>query len=81
MEPFRIHILGCGSALPTLKHYPTSQIIELRGKAFMIDCGEGAQIQFRRSRIHFGKINAIFILISMVTIALACTDYFLPLEC
>ena len=27
----------------------------------MIDCGEGAQIQFRRSRIHFGKINAIFI--------------------
>ena len=61
MEPFRIHILGCGSALPTLKHYPTSQIIELRGKAFMIDCGEGAQIQFRRSRIHFGKINAIFI--------------------
>lgn len=61
MEPFRIHILGCGSALPTLKHYPTSQIIELRGKGFMIDCGEGAQIQFRRSRIHFGKINAIFI--------------------
>lgn len=61
MEPFRIHILGCGSALPTLKHYPTSQIIELRGKDFMIDCGEGAQIQFRRSRIHFGKINAIFI--------------------
>ncbi len=61
MEPFRIHILGCGSALPTLKHYSTSQIIELRGKAFMIDCGEGAQIQFRRSRIHFGKINAIFI--------------------
>ena len=61
MEPFRIHILGCGSALPTLKHYPTSQIIELRGKTFMIDCGEGAQIQFRRSRIHFGKINAIFI--------------------
>ena len=61
MEPFRIHILGCGSALPTLKHYPTSQIIELRGKALMIDCGEGAQIQFRRSRIHFGKINAIFI--------------------
>ena len=61
MEPFRIHILGCGSALPTLKHYPTSHIIELRGKAFMIDCGEGAQIQFRRSRIHFGKINAIFI--------------------
>ena len=61
MEPFRIHILGCGSALPTLKHYPTSQIIKLRGKAFMIDCGEGAQIQFRRSRIHFGKINAIFI--------------------
>lgn len=61
MEPFKVHILGCGSALPTLKHNASSQIIELRGKAFMIDCGEGAQMQFRRSRVHFGKINAIFI--------------------
>lgn len=61
MEPFRIHILGCGSALPTLKHYASSQVVELRGKAFMVDCGEGTQIQLRRSRIHFNKISAVFI--------------------
>lgn len=61
MEPFRVHILGCGSALPTLKHNASSQIIEIRGKVFMMDCGEGAQMQLRRTHIHFGKINAIFI--------------------
>mgnify|MGYP002761958646 FL=1 len=61
MEPFKIHILGCGSALPTLKHNASSQLIEMRGKCFMADCGEGAQMQFRRSHIHFSKLNAIFI--------------------
>ena len=61
MEPFKIHILGCGSALPTLRHNASSQLIELRGKCFMVDCGEGAQMQFRRSHIHFSKLNAIFI--------------------
>lgn len=61
MEPFKVHILGCGSALPTLKHNASSQIIEIRGKVFMMDCGEGAQMQLRRTHIHFGKINAIFI--------------------
>lgn len=61
MEPFKIHILGCGSALPTLKHNASSQLIEMRGKCFMVDCGEGAQMQFRRSHIHFSKLHAIFI--------------------
>ena len=55
MEPFKIHILGCGSALPTLRHNPSSQVVELRGKQFMIDCGEGTQTQMRRSRIGFNK--------------------------
>lgn len=61
MEPFKVHILGCGSALPTLQHFPSCQIVEVRGKAFMIDCGEGAQIQLRKSRIAFSKIQAILI--------------------
>lgn len=61
MQPFKIRILGCGSALPTLKHFASSQIIEVRDKTFMVDCGEGTQIQVRRSRIHFNKILAIFI--------------------
>lgn len=61
MEPFNIHILGCGSALPTLKHNASSQVVEIRGKFFMIDCGEGTQIQLRRSRVSFTKIQAVFI--------------------
>lgn len=61
MEPFNVHILGCGSALPTLKHFASSQVVEVRGKFFMIDCGEGTQMQLRRSRIGFTKIQAIFI--------------------
>jgi ribonuclease Z len=61
MEPFSVHILGCGSALPTLKHFASSQVVEIRGKFFMIDCGEGTQIQLRRSHVGFTKIQAIFI--------------------
>ncbi|MDD7318296.1 MAG: ribonuclease Z [Prevotella sp.] len=61
MTPFKLHILGCGSALPTTRHYASSQIVELRGKLFMVDCGEGTQIQLRRARIGFNKIRAVFI--------------------
>ena len=61
MEPFVIHILGCGSALPTLRHYPAMQIVEIRGKQFMIDCGEGAQLQLRRHRIRFTRLSHVFI--------------------
>lgn len=61
MEPFKIHILGCGSALPTLKHSASSQVVEVRGKFFMVDCGEGTQMQLRRTRINFGKLQAVFI--------------------
>lgn len=61
METFRVHILGCGSAQPTLRHYNASQVVEIRGKMFMIDCGEGTQIQLRRSRIRFTNINHVFI--------------------
>ncbi len=61
MQPFKIHILGCGSALPTRHHYPSSQIVEIRGKLFMIDCGEGTQMQVRRMRLNFNKLYAVFI--------------------
>ena len=61
MEPFKVHILGCGSALPTLKHFPSAQVVEVRGKLFLVDCGEGTQIQLRRSRLRFTKISAVFI--------------------
>lgn len=61
MEKFELNILGCGSALPTTRHFPTSQIVNVRDKLFMIDCGEGAQLQFRKSRLKFSRLNHIFI--------------------
>ena len=61
MEKFEVTILGCGSALPTLRHFPTSQIVNIREKLFMIDCGEGTQLQLRKSKLKFSKINHIFI--------------------
>ena len=61
MDPFRVHILGCGSALPTQRHYPSAQIVECRGKLFMVDCGEGTQLQLRYCHVRFTKISAVFI--------------------
>lgn len=61
MEKFELHILGCGSALPTTRHFATSQVINLRDKLYMIDCGEGSQLQFRKSRLRFSRLNHIFI--------------------
>ena len=61
MENFEIHILGCGSALPTTRHNASAQIIKIGNKQFMVDCGEGAQIQLRKNHIHFSFINHIFI--------------------
>lgn len=61
MADFDLHILGCGSALPTTRHLATSQIIDLRDKLYMIDCGEGTQVQMRRMRIKFSRLNHIFI--------------------
>jgi len=61
MGQFDLHILGCGSALPTRHHLPSAQVLVVRGKSFMIDCGEGTQLQFRSTRINFNKILDIFI--------------------
>ncbi len=61
MEKFEVNILGCGSALPTTRHYPSSQVVNIREKLFMIDCGEGSQTQLRRSRLKFSRLNHIFI--------------------
>ena len=61
MQPFLVYILGCGSAMPTLRHNPTSQVVSLRGKQFMVDCGEGTQLQLRKAHMHFSKIQAVLI--------------------
>lgn len=61
METFRVHVLGCGSARPSLRHYASSQVVEMRGKMLMVDCGEGTQMQLMRARVNFNKIKAVFI--------------------
>lgn len=58
---FELTILGSNSALPTSNRYPTAQVLEVPGRCFLIDCGEGTQIQLRRNRISFSKIRHIFI--------------------
>ena len=61
MEKFELHILGCGSALPTTRHRPASQVINLRDKLYMIDCGEGTQQQVRKAHLKFSRLNHVFI--------------------
>jgi len=61
MLPFSVTILGSSSAQPTLSRFPTSQVVSLNEKLYLIDCGEGTQIQLRKFRVKTGKINHIFI--------------------
>lgn len=58
---FELTILGSSSATPTSERYPTAQVLNILGRFFLIDCGEGTQIQIRRQKIGFGKIKHIFI--------------------
>jgi len=61
MEKFEITILGCGCAAPTTLHNPASQIVNIREKISMIDCGEGTQTQMRFNKVGFQKLRNIFI--------------------
>lgn len=57
----KLTILGCYAATPRTFTNPTSQIIEIKNRLFLIDCGEGTQVQLRKNKIKFSKINQIFI--------------------
>ncbi|MFC6876855.1 ribonuclease Z [Flavobacterium myungsuense] len=54
-------ILGCYAATPRTITNPTSQVLEIKNRLFLIDCGEGTQVQLRKNKIKFSKINHIFI--------------------
>ena len=56
-----LHILGCGSALPTFQNSPACQVIELCDKSLMIDCGEGSQIWLRRMALRTARLYNVFI--------------------
>ncbi|MBP6180516.1 ribonuclease Z [Flavobacterium sp.] len=57
----KLTILGCYAATPRTFTNPTSQILEIKNRLFLIDCGEGTQVQLRKNKIKFSKINHIFI--------------------
>ena len=54
-------ILGCYSATPRPKTHPTSQILSIKNHLFLIDCGEGTQVQLRRYKVKFSRIKHVFI--------------------
>ncbi len=61
METFNVHTLGCGSARPSLKHNPSSTVVDFRENLFMIDCGEGAQQALMRQHLKFSRLGHIFL--------------------
>lgn len=58
---FAVTILGNNSALPAYDRHPTAQVVTLNDQLFLIDCGEGTQMQMARYKIRRSKINHIFI--------------------
>ncbi len=58
---FSLTILGANSAIPIGNRFPTSQIVEFNQHKFMVDCGEGAQLQVRKNKIKLQGLKAIFI--------------------
>ena len=61
MNNFKLVVLGCSSSLPTAKRNLSSQVVEVGGQLFLIDCGEGTQMQLRRNKIKIQRIQRIFI--------------------
>ena len=57
----KVTILGCYAATPRTLTHPTSQVLEIKNHLFLIDCGEGTQVQLRNQKVRFSKINHIFI--------------------
>lgn len=57
----KLNILGCNSATPKINSYPTAQVLEIKNHLFLIDCGEGTQVQLRKMKIKFNRIKHIFI--------------------
>ncbi|CAI8422853.1 MAG: Ribonuclease Z [Formosa sp. Hel3_A1_48] len=57
----KLTILGCYSATPRISAHTTSQVLESRGHTFLIDCGEGTQMELRKHKVKFNQIKDIFI--------------------
>ena len=57
----KLTIIGCYSATPRISAHTTSQVLESRGHTFLIDCGEGTQMELRKHKVKFNQIKHIFI--------------------
>ncbi len=57
----KVKILGCYSATPRTLNNPTAQVLEIRNHLFLIDCGEGTQVQLRKTKVKFTRIKHVFI--------------------
>lgn len=57
----KLNILGCYSATPRTNTNPTSQVLDINNHLFLIDCGEGTQVELRRNKIKFSRIKHVFI--------------------
>lgn len=57
----QLTILGYNSAIPTAKSASTAQYLNMDERHFLIDCGEGTQVQLRKAKIKFSRIDHIFI--------------------
>ena len=57
----KLNILGCYSATPRTFTNPTAQVLEINNHIFLIDCGEGTQVELRRHKIKFNRIKHVFI--------------------
>lgn len=57
----KLTVLGCYAATPRTLTNPTSQVLEINNEVFLIDCGEGTQVELRRKKVKFGKIKHVFI--------------------
>ena len=60
-QVFQLQILGCNSALPANNRFPSAQVLNIREQLFLIDCGEGTQIQMSKFAVKRNRINQIFI--------------------
>ncbi len=58
---FKLTILGSSSAIPTIDRNPTAQLLNVNERFFLIDCGEGTQVQLRKYQLSFQRISHIFI--------------------
>ena len=61
MNDFKVTVLGSGSAVPTSWHNPSSQVVHYMGRQYLIDCGEGTQMQMIKYKVKFKNLDHIFI--------------------